>query len=231
MRYLFILSLLFITPAWAEEPAGTRVLLSAQTEALAANDEVVVTFRIIAEGALPKSLQREVNRISQTVDQRLSAEQLELKTTDRRMAPQWDRQHNRRIGWRLEQTAEATSQDLDAVPEWVQAIEKLGVKLQSVRYRVSSKASRAMQDELRMQAVASFRAKAAAMAKALSARSYRIVSVQTTHSQPVYPARKNMVMGLAMEADGPPGMQAGESRISASVSGEIELPSRDFPAK
>ena len=94
MRYLFILSLLFITPAWAEEPAGTRVLLSAQTEALAANDEVVVTFRIIAEGALPKSLQREVNRISQTVDQRLSAEQLELKTTDRRMEPQWDRQHH-----------------------------------------------------------------------------------------------------------------------------------------
>jgi predicted secreted protein len=107
----------------------------------------------------------------------------------------------------------------------------LGVRFQGVRYRVSSKESRAVQDELRMQAVAIFRAKAAAMAKALSARSYRIISVQTSHSQPVYPAKGRMVMGVAMEAAAAPGMQAGESRITATVSGEIELPFRDFPAK
>jgi len=231
MRYLLILSLLFIPPALAEEPAGTRVSISAQAEARATNDEVVVSFRIIAEGPLPRPLQQEVNRISQAVDKRLASEKLKLKTTDRRMEPQWDRQHNRRIGWRLEQTAEAKSQDLDVVPEWVQAIEELGVQLQGVSYRVSSKASRAVQDELRKQAVASFRAKAATMAKALSAPSYRVISLQTAQAQPVYPARGRMVMGMAMEAAEPPAMQAGESRISVSVSGEIELPFRDFPAR
>jgi len=197
---------------------------------MAANDEVVVNFLIVAEGPLPKPLQQKVNRISQAVDKRLAKEKLKLKTTDRRMEPQWDRQHSRRIGWRLTQSAQATSQDLDAVSEWVQAIEELGVQLQGVSYRVNSKTMRAVQNELRMQAVASFREKAAAMAKALSAPSYRIMSLQTSQAQPVYPRQGRMVMA-AMEAMEPPAMQAGESKITVNVSGNIELPFKDFPAR
>jgi len=231
MRYVLFLTMLLVTPAWADEPAGTRVSLSAEAEAMAANDEVVVNFQILAEGPLTKPLQEEVNRISQAVDKRLAKENVKLKTTDRRMEPQWDRQHARRIGWRLTQSAEATSQDLDAVAEWVQAIEELGAQLQGVTYRVSSGTMRDMQDELRMQAVASFRQEATAMARALSVPSYRVISLQTSQSQPVYPVRGRMVMGMAMEAAEPPAMQAGESRITVSVSGEIELPFRDFPAR
>jgi len=65
MRYLLFLSLLFVTPVWADEPAGTRVSLSAEAEAMAPNDEVVVNFHIVAEGPLAKPLRQEVNRISQ----------------------------------------------------------------------------------------------------------------------------------------------------------------------
>jgi len=85
------------------------------------------------------------------------------------------------------------------------------------------------QDALQLQAIRKFRRKARAIAKGLDAKSFRVIRLQTNANRPVYPVR-GMAM-MASKAEAAPALSSGESKVSVTVSGEIEVPLRDFPAK
>jgi len=203
MRYLLILSLLFISPIWAQAEGnqlkGARVSLSAIAETELANDEVAVQFRVQAEGKQPAPLRQQVNRISARIKQRLENESdVKLTTTSRRLEPVWEyhatTRKRERTGWRMVQTGTITSTKLDAVPNWLDDIEQAG-----------------------------------AIAKGLDAKSFRVIRLQTNTNRPVYPVR-----GLAMmasKAEAAPALSSGESKVSVTVSGEIEVPFKDFPSR
>jgi len=135
MRYFLILSLLFISPVWAQaesnQPGGTRVSLSAMAETELANDEVAVQFRVQAEGRQSAQLWQQVNRVSARIKQRLENESdVKLTTTSRRLEPVWEyhptTRKRERTGWRMVQTGMITSTKLDAVPNWLDGIEQAG---------------------------------------------------------------------------------------------------------
>jgi predicted secreted protein len=232
---LFALLLLISVPAMAEEPKGTQVSLSAQAEQMLPNDEVVVRLRIEAEGPKADALRRTVNRISRMVSERLRREKhVVQRTTGRRMEPVWhyDNVSHRQIrdGWRLVQSERVTSTELDAVPDWVDAIEQAGAHLDGLAFRVSRQAEHAARDRLRMQAVAAFRARAALTAKALDASSFRILRLNTNDTMP-RPIQPVMGMAMAAKAQAAPALEAGQSRITVRVSGDILLPEKDYPVK
>jgi len=238
MRYLLILALLFISPVWAQaesnQPKGTRVSLSAMADTELANDEVAVQFRVQAEGRQSAPLRQQVNRISARIKQRLENESdVKLTTTSRRLKPVWEyhptTRKRERTGWRMVQTGMITSTKLDAVPNWLDDIERSGAQLSGLQFRVSTPTMNDAQDALQLQAIRKFRAKAAAFARGLDAKNFRVIRLQTSANHPVYPVR-----GMAMmeaKASAAPALSSGESRMSVTVSGEIEVPFRDFPAK
>jgi uncharacterized protein YggE len=236
MRYLIILSFLFITPVWAADaPNGTHISLDATAEAMLPNDEVVVIYRIEATGTSPDKLRKAVNSISQTVQARLKKEQgLKQTTLGRRLEilRRYDKVNRKQVreGWKLVQREQLRSKALDRVPGWVDAIEKAGAHLDSLSFRISDRASTAAQSRLRLQAVKQFREKAATMARALDAASFRVLSLQTSNRQPVYPMRTEMAM-MKVAGDAAPALNAGEGKISVTVSGVIEVPFRDFPVR
>jgi len=123
-----------------------------------------------------------------------------------------------------------TSSKIDAVPDWVDAIEKEGAHLDSLSFRISEAAMKPALDNLQLQAVQAFRSKAASMAKALDASSFRIANLQTGNQMPAY-QRGQPAMMMRASADEAPSLNAGEGKISVTVSGEIILPEKDFPAK
>lgn len=235
---IVLISLLFLiscVPAMAGELKGTQVSLSAQAEQMLPNDEVVVRLRIEAEGPKADTLRRKVNRISRVVDARLTREKhVVQETTGRRMEPVWhyDNVSHRRIrdGWRLVQSERVTSTDLDAVPDWVDAIERAGAHLDGLAFQVSRQAENAARDRLRMQAVAEFRARAAATAKALDASSFRILRLNTNAMMP-RPIQPMMGLAMAAKDAAVPALEAGQSRITVKVSGDILLPEKDYPVK
>jgi len=239
MRYVpLLLSLIISVHAFAAEASGgTRVSLSAESEVQLPNDELVVRFTVETEGKDTSALRVEVNRISQDVHARLKAEEgLKWTTMGRSLEPIWeyDRLHSKNIrtGWRMVQSTEVITQKLESVSGWLDAIEVAGAQIKDLTFRVSSETLRRAQNDLRMQAIAAFRAKATDFAKGLDAPDFRILELQTD-SPPVYPMRAQVMR--SMEADkataAAPVLNSGESQVSVRISGTIEIPFKDFPAR
>jgi len=241
MRYVFfLLSLFCLSPVQAQAsdvlPTGTRINLSAMAETSLPNDEVALTFRVEKDGTNASSVRQYVNRVSGAIQKRLKHEPgVKLKTISRSMQPVWQYPKNRqrvRTGWRMTQTGQVVSSKLDAVPNWLDAIESAGANLSGLQFRISSTASKSAQDQLRLQAISLFRQKAGVIAKGLSASSFRIIQINTNSRMPrpvMY--RAEMAM-MAKSADAaPPSLSAGEGKISVTVSGSIQVPFTDFPVK
>ncbi len=242
MKYLMILSLLFVSPAWADENTqnkDTLINLSATSSITLPNDEVVVNYRMEATGSYAKALRKKVNGMSQLIHQQLKgAKGIKQTTLSRRMEMLWryDKAKGRQVrdGWKLVQVEQIVSTHLGAVPDWVDSIEKAGAHLNNLGFRISDASMKATQNSLRLQAIQAFRHKASTLGKALDATSFRIVRLQTSHRQPVYRMNRAMpeMAMMAKSANAPaPSLNAGEGKISVTVSGSIALPFKSYSIK
>jgi len=217
-------------------PPGTRINLSAMVETHIANDEVVINFRIEQEGKDAAAVRQYVNRVSSAVHQRLKTERaVKLKTVSRNMQPLWRYPKNSqrvRSGWRITQSEQVISHNLDAVSKWLDVIEAAGAQLSDLQFRISSSASKQTQDQLRLKAIAVFRAKAAVIAKGLSAQQFRIIQLNTSSQAPRPMMYRGEMAMMSKSADAaPPSLSAGEGKVSVNISGSIEVPFTDFPVK
>ncbi len=237
MKYLLILStLFFMTPAYAEDykPEGTRVSLSAEASEEVVNDEVVVSYRIEAKGNNADQLRKKVDGIAAKVTARLKKEKVKHETTNRSLNPVWDSGVFTTKSWQLVQSGQIKTQDIDAVPGWMADIEAAGVKLNGLQFQVSDKLRKQIEDRLRTEAIRSFRAKAGNIAEGLSAKSFRIIDMQTHSGGGPAPMRRVAMMEdsfAVSKSRVAPSLAGGESRIQINVSGIIEVPFRDFPVK
>ena len=240
MRYLFVFSLLMLAPALGQaEPDqtnGTRVSLSATAEAVVANDEVTISFRVEQQGKDVDQIRRYVNRVTAEVKKRLEKQKdVKLETTSRRLQPVWRYQKNGeriRVGWQMLQSGRITSRRLDEVAGWLEEIETAGAHLTSLQFGISSRTLAKTKEELNLQALNRFRDKASQIAKGLAAESFRILRLSTDSQlpQPVVRRREMAMMAAAPEAE-PPALSAGEGTVQVTVSGEIELPHIEYPVK
>lgn len=210
------------------------VSLSASAETLLPNDEVVVQYHIEATGLIPVVLQREVNAVAGKVGKVLDGQKgLSRQTTGRRLQPMshYDKARGRQVsdGWRMVQGERVTSRRLDAVPAWVDGIEKAGAHLDGLDFEVSDQAAEAAMQKLRMQAVTRFRQRAATLAKALDAPSFIILKLNSDNRPPIVPMQRG-VMALSAER-AQPVLNVGKSRFQVTVSGDILLPQRLFNVK
>jgi len=217
-------------------PSGTRIHLSAMVEAHIPNDEVVINFRIEQEGKNAAAVREYVNRVSSAVHHRLTSEQgLQLKTLSRTMQPQWRYPKNSarvRSSWRMTQSEQVVSHNLDAVSTWLDVIEANGAHLSGLQFRISSSTSIKAQEQLRLQAIAAFRKKAAVIARGLSAPYFRIIQLNTSSQSPQPAIYRGKMAMMARSADAaPPSLSGGEGKIRVSINGSIEVPFTDFPAR
>lgn len=236
MRYLLALSLLIVAPVLAQaensQPTGTRISLSATAEQSVANDEMVVHYRIEEKGTSAKKLRARVNAITARLEARLKSEQVKHKTTGRSLRPHWEKGFFNYQKWNLNQSGQITTSDLDSISDWLGDIEAMGVKLNNLRFRISSKKMRQVQDALRLEALQKFRAKAAVLSRGVASKHFRIIRLQTSGGrQPVYAERMMMADAAMAKAASAPVVAAGESKTSVTVSGDIEVPFTDFPVK
>jgi len=242
MKYFIILFLLFVSPAWADEnpkQKETLISLSATSSIILPNDEVVISYRMEATGTHANALRQKVNGMSQLIHQQLKGEKdIKQSTLSRRMEMLWryDKINSRQIrdGWKLVQVEQLVSSNLDTAPDWVDSIEKAGAHLNNLSFRISDASMKATRKSLRLQAIQAFRKKAGSFAKALDAASFRIMQLQTSQQRPVYPIRQAMpeMAMMSKSAGAPmPSLNAGEGKISVTVSGNIALPFQSYSIK
>ncbi|OIQ00247.1 MAG: hypothetical protein AUK35_03710 [Zetaproteobacteria bacterium CG2_30_46_52] len=236
MRYTLsslLLSLALLTACGqSNNHEPTKILLSEQASTLVSNDEVLIQFRVEARGTDSNKLRESVDKMSKNIIRALSQENgVSITTTSRRTDPTYGKGKNgqERNGWMVSQMSSITSNKLDAVPHWLEAIEAEGALLQGLQFKVSDELHKRTQAMLRLQAISQFQQQAADVAKAMSASSYQVNQLQTsgTFLEPIMQQRSAAPM--MMRAESLPVLEAGESRIRVDVSGEIEISKTAFP--
>jgi len=240
MKYLilpFILALISALPATAAEKRSSVTIISLSSEASEniTHDEVVIDVLIETRGQNTKKMRDQVNRINLQISQRLEREpSVTLITTNRRTDPVYEKglRSQKRIAWVVSQSIRITSTNLDALPTWLDTIEQTDAKLQGLHFKISDKLRLNIENTLRLQAIKNFRLKAASVAQALSAKSFKILQLQTDETRPLYTQqRQHRVNMLAESSHMPPSLHAGKSRITISVNGEIQIAKKSFPVK
>ncbi|MDQ7003512.1 MAG: SIMPL domain-containing protein, partial [Ghiorsea sp.] len=208
--------------------------LSAEATIEVPNDEVVVRFRVEARGKKLEKLRQHVNQMSGDIKKSLAKEKgVKLKTSSRSVNPVWKpNQYNRvRDGWVVVQTGVITSKNLDDVPRWLNIIEKAGANLQSLSFRISDGLRRSVQEKLRIQAIQQFRLKAEAVSKALDSKSFYIRHLNTGHSYSPQPMYRGEMAMMSKSRDAASALSSGDSRITVSVNGDIEVEKHQFKVK
>ncbi len=240
MRYLIILSLLILSPAAAiaqnQQPTGTRINISAVAETTLPNDEVIITFRVENEGQQIAKVRRYVNNQSLAIKTTLEKLQgVKLKTISRTMQPVWHYPKNKprvRSAWKMTQIEQIVSSELDEVADWLEVIEDKGALLNGLHYRLSRETSKKALDKLRLQAIESFQKEAKVMTRGIHGKSFKILHLNSSSPNQRPQQMEMPVMYRSNKAqDTAPSLSAGESHLSITVHGDIEVPFQDFQSK
>jgi predicted secreted protein len=199
-----------------------RVQLQAQQIESVSNDTMHVTLYTFGEARDPASL---APRINEDMEWALGIarrqEGITAGTGGYQTYPVY--KDNVLKGWRGEQSLELEGRDSRAMSRLVGELqEKLQVK--SMSFTVSDEKRTEVENRLISRALDAFKARAAIVVGNLHAKGYRIVdlTISTSSQRPPvpYPAGR---MVAAMQAESRVAVEAGESDVSVSVSGTIEL--------
>ena len=223
MKALPILALLLLAPfvAAAEESHFNHISLSASAGDMVTNDTMTATLSREAEGKNTAALANTVNGdINWAIAEIKKHAGFKVRTQAYNTHPVYHK--NVVIGWKVSQSIRVESRDAAALSQLLGSLQKR-LHLTSVSFGVSPELREETENTLISRAIAAFTKRAKNIAADLGHSGYKLVTlnVQTGGGSRVFQARAMMME--AAPAMAPPAMEAGESRLTVTVSGEIEL--------
>lgn len=225
MRLPLILVLSFASlAAFAEEAFYNRVALSEQAGIELKNDLMVATLFAQSEGQDAAGLADTVNRaISQALRRARRLRGVEVSTQGYRTQPIY--QKGRVVGWRVRQDIRLQSRNAKALGALIADLQAGGLRVSSLGYQLSPETRRKHLDEVTDTALKRFSRRAARIAKTLGKKGYRLVrlSVNDGGNSPPIALRRTMMAEASADRVRPVTLEAGTTRLSVSVNGEIEL--------
>ena len=204
-------------PSWA---APMIVELSAEASRPAVNDLIRATVSAEASGTTPGELSRQVNgQIAEALKTAKAYPAIKTQSAGTSTYPVYAKS-GKIESWRMRSELSIESGDAGAVSELLGKLQSsLGVS--NLLLQPSPETRKKVEEQAMLDAIVSFKGRAKVIADALGT-SYRIkqLSVNTSGRtvQPMFRAAKTMAMDAA-----PMPVEAGESQVSATVSGQIEL--------
>lgn len=218
MKTLLALCGLCAAPAFA----GPLIDLSVDSSRPAANDMVRATVYSEANGSNPGDLARKVNQeIAEALKQAKAKSGITVKSGQQTTYPVYGQ--GRRIEtWRMRSELILESRDAAAMSELVGQLQQMRLAVGELSQMPSPETRQKVQDEVLKDALQAFQARAALIGQQFG-KSWKIktMSIQQGAQGPmpkVYMAR------AAMMADAAPApIEAGESQLTTSISGQIEL--------
>ena len=209
--------LLAAAPAFA----GPTVDLTAEASRPAANDMVRATVYAEASGSNPAELARRVNQdIAEAIRVVKARSGIALKSGYQNTAPIYGKE--RKIeGWRMHSELVLESRDTAAVSETLGQLQQMRLLVAGVNQFPAPETRRLAEDEATRAALSAYRERAAVVAEALG-KPYvlRSLSVHQGGQMPMPLMRASRA--AAMDA-APPPLEGGESLVTTTVSGKVEL--------
>lgn len=202
--------------------AGTTIDLAAEASRPAANDQVQAMVFVEARGANPAVLARQVNQeIAGALQLIRGKTGVQAKSGNQSTYPVYSREQKIE-GWQMRSEIVLESRDLAAVSELLGELQQRKLAVGQVSQIPSPETRRRVEDEATRDAIRAFQARAEVIAAALG-KPWKIKQLAVSQQGgpqpvPIFRAAKAM---LAEAAPAP--LEAGESQLTTTVSGQIEL--------
>ena len=218
VRALALVAWTLFAPVWA---APIIVELSAEASRPAVNDLVRATVSAEASGTTPGELARQVNsQISEALKIAKSYPAIRTQSGSTATYPVYAK-GGKIESWRMRSELSLESGDAASLSELLGKLQaSLGVS--SLVLQPSPETRKKVEEQAVVDAIAEFKARAKVIASALG-MGYRIKQFSVSSSgRIVQPMLRGTAKTMAMES-APMPVEAGESQVSATVSGQIEL--------
>ena len=203
-------------------PAGTTVDLTADASRPAANDLVRATVFAEARGSNPAELARRINQeIADALKTIKAKPGIAVKSGRQSTFPVYA-QNQKIESWRLHSELVLESRDAAAVSELLGQLQQTGLVVGSVSQLPAPETRSKVEEEATREEIAAFRQRAA-MVAAVFGKPYTIRHLniqQGGHVPP--PILRASRASMAAEA-APLPLEAGESLVTTTVSGQIEV--------
>ncbi len=203
--------------------AGALVDLSADANRPAANDMVRASVYSEANGNNPAELAKRINTdVAEALKVIRSKAGISVKSGHQSTYPVYGQ--TRKIdGWRMRSELIIESRDLGAVSELLGNLQQMRLAVGDVSQMPAPETRRQAEDDATREAIRAFQSRAAVVAEQLG-KTWRIkqLNIQQGGGAPMPMMRA--ARGVAMLAEAAPApLEAGESLITTTVSGQIEL--------
>jgi predicted secreted protein len=203
--------------------AGTTIELNADASRPAANDMIRATVYSEASGKNPADLARQVNQdIAEALKVIKAKTGVTVKSGQQNTYPIYG-QNQKIDSWRMHAELLLESKDVAAVSDLIGKLQQMRLALGNINQLPSPETRQKVEDDATRDAIRAFQARAAVVAEVFG-KPYRIkqLSVQQNGSAPPMPMMRASAMSVAA-APAPMPIEAGESLITTSISGQIEL--------
>lgn len=203
--------------------AGPLVDLAAEASREVPNDLMTATMVVEANDASAAALASLLNRTTAEA-LRVAGEfrDVRARSGGSQTYPVYDRT-NKQTGWRGRSEVRLESRDFKQTAELIARLQG-GMQLQGVSFSVSPELRRQTENELVVEAVAAFRARADIAARALGTRGYRIrrLAINTAGA---FPQPRAMARAAPASADAfsAPVFEGGTSQVQVSAQGVVEV--------
>ena len=212
-------------PAAADEAADPRnrasfqVVVTREVE----NDWATARLSAMAEGQDPARVAADVNeRIERALATAKKEKGVEVESGGYVTQPVYDA--NRIVRWQAWQEIRLESADVDRLSKLIGQLQGAELTLSGIEFSVKRETREALQNELTLEALRAFRARADLITKGMGSAAWSLVamSVGQGGSQPRFHAMRAEADMASMKAAAP-AFEAGKSELEITVDGTIEL--------
>ena len=221
---LLLLALLPALPAAAAEaPRYNTVELQAEAQREARNDLLNATLYVEMNDPNPAALANAMNkRLNEALRVAKEHTGVTARSGGNQTFPVYSR-GNALQGWRGRAEIRIESRDFESAAALIGKLQS-GMQLSGVSFSVSPETRRAVENELIIEALAAFKARAEIVRTALGGKGYKLerVSVATGHppARPMFAAQRAMASSQEVTA---PDFEGGVSQVTVTARGTIEV--------
>lgn len=204
--------------------AGTTIDLNAEASRPAANDMVRASVYSESTGNNPAELARRVNQeISGALKVIKTKSAVSVKSGQQSTYPVYG-QGQKIESWRMRSELILESKELATVSELIAKLQQMRLALGSVNQLPSPEIRRQVEDETTRDAIRAFQSRAEVVADQLGKKwKIKHLSIQQGGGMPMPIMRSSRNAMMAEAAPAPAPLEAGESLLTTTISGQVEL--------
>lgn len=218
--------LLPITGFAHEEVLFDQYTLQSSAEGEVVNDLMMVHLQVQHEDRDASVLAEKVNAdMAWALDELKEFTQVDTDTRNYSTYPKYEQ--NRVVGWRSSQTLVIQGTEFEELKNALQILQGK-LQIQRMQFQPQDETRKQVEDELIQQALANFKHRAQIVQQSMSAAGYRVmqININTGGDRPGrvrMEAQSTNIAAMSRSVDSAPAVDAGQSKITVSISGQIQL--------